>query len=313
MPKPHEAEMIAPKLMRAMKTNTHIQALSLTNCMLQKNSGCELAESLKHNNTLKVLNVQANELDSNALREIAMGVSENSSSALEELRVSPQRHSGHFFGRPVEEAMGLMMERRDLILKLGFECDDPHWRNSINRTLLRHNDFARKRRRGTMMTDEERLDEAQPEDRTLGRLLLKVPPETSARDVFAGAATEDELNVIRSFLEKEKRLPTTAQLQAFASSQKTPLKYATVAPLIKAVRSRMLDAASSHEVDVVDTWQVEATGVLRKWEVNNTNWKLDVRSLDSQSRYSYQTAQDPALLVSDAWAHWLVGHTGVGT
>jgi hypothetical protein len=300
MPKPHEAEMIAPKLMKAMATNTHIKVLSLTNSMLQKNSGCELAESLKLNTTLKILNLEANELDSNAVKEIALGISENDECAIEEVRLSPQKGVGAFFGRPVEEAMGLMMERKDRILKLGFECDDAHWRNTITRTLLRHNDFARRRRRRSTADEAE---EVQAEDRTLGSIMLKVPPEMTAAEVFAGAAAENEVMVIRHFLEKEKRLPTTAQLQAFGSSNKTPLKYSTVAPLIKECRGRMLDAAKTKEIEVTDTWQVDSVGTLRTWEVHNTNWNLDVRS--EGHRYAYKSDKDPQLNLSDEWAEWL--------
>merc|ERR1712232_1013200 len=146
MPLPHEEQRVAPKLMKALETNTHIEFLSLTNSNLQKPQGHELAEALKKNCTLKSLNVENNCLDSHCLETIARAISTNSSGKLETLRVSHQAGMSNFYGRPVEMAFGEMMEKNQTITKLGLSCDDAHWRNTIDRCLLRNNDFARRRR-----------------------------------------------------------------------------------------------------------------------------------------------------------------------
>merc|ERR1719333_188830 len=56
MPPGHMEHRIAPKLMKAMETNTHIECLSLMNSNLQKQQGVELAASLLKNCSLQVLN-----------------------------------------------------------------------------------------------------------------------------------------------------------------------------------------------------------------------------------------------------------------
>jgi len=125
MPPPHIEARIAPKLVQAMESNTHIESLSIANANLMKAQGHELAESLKANTTLRVLNLESNNLDSAAVRDIAEAIHKNASSKLETLRVSNQKQVGEFFGRPVEEAFGSLMEKNETIIRLGFPCDTP--------------------------------------------------------------------------------------------------------------------------------------------------------------------------------------------
>merc|ERR1712176_253718 len=60
MPPPHIEARIAPKLMKAMESNTYIETLSLANSNLMKSQGHELAESLKVNKTLRAVNLESN-------------------------------------------------------------------------------------------------------------------------------------------------------------------------------------------------------------------------------------------------------------
>merc|ERR1719203_2658280 len=80
MPPPHVELRIAPKLMKALKTNTHVQELSLVNSNLQKESGPDLGAALSENKTLKTLNLESNWLESGAIRAISEGIAENSCS-----------------------------------------------------------------------------------------------------------------------------------------------------------------------------------------------------------------------------------------
>merc|ERR1719220_1405380 len=148
MPAPEIEPRIAPKLMAAMAANTHIQVLSLSNSNVQKAQGLELATALLKNGVLRTLNLESNWLDSNTVRELALAVKANNDSKIEHLRFSHQKQMGQFFGRPTEEAVGQMMEKNETIVKLGFECDDAHWRNLIDRALLRNNDMWRRRQQG---------------------------------------------------------------------------------------------------------------------------------------------------------------------
>lgn len=298
MPPPHMEDRIAPKLVRAMKTNTHIQHLTLANSNLQRASGLELAESLKHNTTLRSLNLEANCLDSNAVREMIVGLRDNDGTQLELFRVQQQKGVGQFFGRPVEEAMGSLMEKNNTIYKLGFECNDAHWRNEIDRALLRNNDYARRRRKRTSQIDAE----VRVEERPLSRILLLEPPANDASSVFSDDNASQR--VFRSYLAQNKKMPTMPQLQAYAKSNGTPLKYAEVAPLMKECRSIMLDSAMNREVTAYDVFEVDTKGVLRGWSQDKENWNLEVWTGDGK-RYAYKSNKEPGFSVSEAWAEWL--------
>eukprot|EP00435_Cladocopium_sp_Y103_P022174 s1004_g5.t1 len=147
---------IAPKLAKAMASNTHIHTLSLVNSNLHKAEGSVLAASLAQNNSVVHVNVENNSLDSSSVKDFATNLLENPNSKLESLRFSQQKGTGNFFGRPVEEAFGQLLDKNETLLRLGFSCDDAHWRNHINRALLRNNDFARRRRKKQAGGEEER-------------------------------------------------------------------------------------------------------------------------------------------------------------
>jgi len=295
MPPPHTEARIAPKLMKALASNSHIETLSLFNTNLQKVQGYDLAESLQSNSSLLHLNIECNCLDSGAVREIALALASTPLSKLESLRVAEQKQVGNFFGRPVEEAVGQLMEKNESITKLSFECNDPHWRNIIDRALLRNNDFARRRRK-RLSDDPE--DEVPAEEKSLGRLLLRTPPSKVIKE------DGDGQKVVLDFVATQKRMPTTSQLQSFAKNNGTPLKYSEVAPLLRDFRSSILAAAVGTEVTVADIFEADTDGRLGRWSVNNDNWSLDIWAVDGK-RYDYKSSKEPALLVSDDWAAWL--------
>jgi hypothetical protein len=183
MPPPHIDERIAPKLVKAIGANTHIEVLSLANSNLIKAQAADLAASLAKNRTLRVVSLESNQLDSQAVKDIAQAIAGNKDSEITQLRLAPQKNMGRFFGRHVEEAIGSMMERNDRILELGFECEYADSNIVITRTLLRNNDFARGRRRKTEGFEQENED-LQADERTLGSLALVTPPTTSAEQDF---------------------------------------------------------------------------------------------------------------------------------
>lgn len=297
MPPPHIEARIAPKLMKAIETNTHIEVLSLVNSNLMKNQGVELAASLAVNKTVRILNVESNNLDSNAVKQIASAIMSNAQCRMEHLRLSPQKQAGMYFGRPVEEAAGMMMDKNNTIIKLGFECNDANWRNMIDRALLRNNDYARRRKRG----DVDQVEETVAEERQLSRLVLRVPPAAAAEGLFESSPPH---LAFRGFVAQNKRLPNATQLQNFARNKGTSMKYSEVAPTLKECRRLMLDAAKSTEVTVADIFEVDTEGALREWSASGENWELDVRTPDGK-RYAYRSSKELVLLVSDAWASWL--------
>eukprot|EP00927_Polykrikos_kofoidii_P042272 TRINITY_DN36141_c0_g1_i1.p1 TRINITY_DN36141_c0_g1~~TRINITY_DN36141_c0_g1_i1.p1 ORF type:complete len:1188 (+),score=237.35 TRINITY_DN36141_c0_g1_i1:511-3564(+) len=299
MPPPHVESRIAPKLMEAMKLNTHITSLSLNNSNLVKAQVFQLAEALEVNSTLRVLTLESNNLDSTALTRLAKAVMTNSNSSLEQLRLSQFTAAGAL-GRPAEEAIGQMMEKNETIIKLGFECNDTHWRNIIDRALLRNTDYHRRRKFGGKNVEEDLV----VEEKTLSRVVLQQAPKTTADKVFAEAS--EHSSVFRSFVARQRRLPTGSQLQSYARNEGTPIKYSTVAPLIKECRSRILDAVVDTTVVIRDTFEVDSDGKLLKWsEETNNNWVFEVRADDK--RIAYKTSKEPAFLVSDDVAAWVSG------
>jgi hypothetical protein len=300
MPLPHIEKRIAPKLMAAMAWNTHIEALSLFNANLQKTQGMELAAALRKNTTLRTLNLEANFLDSTAVREIAEGIKANSDSSLEHLHLAHQKQMGQFFGRPTEEAVGQMMESNSTIVKLGFDCDDAHWRNLIDRALVRNNDLCRRRQLGLGVGAEE--DFVVTEERTLGHLFLQTAPTEAACKVFQEDGSSH--NIFRSYVVHNWKLPTTSQLQNCAKNNGAPLPYHVAAPLVRECRARMLEAAVSTEVVVTDAFGTNVTGTLRSWGENNDNWFFDVVAEDGTKRYAFRSSREPAFSISTVWAEW---------
>mmetsp|Transcript_83546 Transcript_83546/g.165823 ORF Transcript_83546/g.165823 Transcript_83546/m.165823 type:complete len:343 (-) Transcript_83546:61-1089(-) len=295
MPPPHVELRIAPKLMKALQTNTHVVELSLVNSNLQKESGPDLAAALCENKTLKMLNLESNWLESAAIRAISQGIAENPCSGLEHLRVMGQKQASSLYGRTVEEAIGRMMEKNESIIKLGYECGDPHYRNLIDRALLRNTDFARRRRNPNAAGGQEDLV---AEEKVLGRLVLKNPPANMAQDAT------DNSSVFWAFVASQKRLPTVSQLQSFAKNNGTPLKYSQVAPLIKQCRKHLLDGATNTVVSVADNYEVHQEGYLRHWSETNGNWSLTIRTDDGKS-YAYRCNKEPVFSISDTWAESL--------
>eukprot|EP00933_Yihiella_yeosuensis_P029951 TRINITY_DN23603_c0_g1_i1.p1 TRINITY_DN23603_c0_g1~~TRINITY_DN23603_c0_g1_i1.p1 ORF type:complete len:646 (+),score=116.84 TRINITY_DN23603_c0_g1_i1:112-2049(+) len=293
MPPPHAEPRIAPKLMAAMERNTHILDLSLSNSNMQKAQAVELAASLRKNETLRNLNLESNCLDSNAVREIALAVKDNPQCGLCDVRFCHQKQMGQFFGRPTEEAVGQMMQANELIVRLGFECDDAHWRNIIDRAVLRNNDFLRRRQAPSS------LEELPPtEERTLGQIFLTVPPQAGATEALSNN------DLLCGYLVQNLKLPTTAQLQSYARNMGSKLSYTEAAPLIKECRSWMLGAVLNTEVVVTDSFGSEVVGRLREWKEKGENWIVDLW-LEDGRRSTFRSAKEPGISVSNAWLNCL--------
>merc|ERR1711974_150387 len=95
-----------------------------------------------------------NSLDSDGITQMAAALKENETSSLEQFRFNNQKGLGAYFGRPLEESFAELVENNMTITKLGFTCNDAHWRMKIDRALLRNNDLARRRRKGTVVEEK---------------------------------------------------------------------------------------------------------------------------------------------------------------
>jgi len=192
-----------------------------------------------------------------------------------------------------------MMERNSTIVKLGFECNDAHWRNLIDRALLRNNDYWRRQHQNLL--ELESLPPA--EERTLSHLTLRCPPlDQVPTDVFPDGSSPH--NALRGYVAQNWKLPTTSQLQNYAKNLDINLAYNVAAPLIKECRSWMLDTSSGTEVVVMDAFGVWAHGSLRTWSENNDNWSIDVWIAEGR-RCDFKSNKEPAFAVSEAWVQWM--------
>jgi len=311
IPPAHVEKRIGPKLMQALRTNSHIRDLSLVSTGLQHDLGHELSEALRENTALQRLNLEANGLDGMALCELAEAIRESSTCSLEQLRIAPQQQQ-QSVGRAVEEAIGRMMERNQSIVRLGFECKDAHWRDTIDRALLRNNDLARKRRCGTTNSLSRSMSwqDAIVEERALSRLVLQRPPAMEASEAFSGYEGDGH-HVFLRFVAVQRRLPVVSQLQNFARSNGSPLPYSQIAPLIHKCRSRLLDAVTGLEVSAIDTCEVPQDGDMVQWTESNGSWGIDVWVASAAQRYSYRNSGEPAFVVSAAWTEWLATASNV--
>lgn len=143
MPPAEEEWRVAPKLARALARNGHLRELRLPDCNLHGAEGRSLAEALAENGSLRLLNVECNLLGPAELRCLFAVLARNTS--LEELRCS-----GQFCDQPgwdTYQALADALRQNKTLRKLGLELLDAHWRDQINRALVRNTDAARRRRR----------------------------------------------------------------------------------------------------------------------------------------------------------------------
>mmetsp|Transcript_651 Transcript_651/g.1597 ORF Transcript_651/g.1597 Transcript_651/m.1597 type:complete len:647 (+) Transcript_651:56-1996(+) len=299
MPPGHIEPRIAPKLMAALAWNTHIEVLSLSNSSMQRAEVAEMSASLRRNTTLVTINLESNWLDSTAVRELALAIKDNREIPLEQFRVSHQKQMGRFFGRPTEEAIGQMMSQSERILKLGFECQDAHWRNLIDRGLLRNND-AWRRRQAT--AEAEHVPAA--EECTLGHVLLRAHPGAPATEFFP--PEKGAVHVLYcGYVAQTGRLPTSSQLQSCAKNSGSVLPYNVAGPLVRDCRSWILNRVLKSEVVVTDAFGTDIAGTLHGWsEEVNGQWMMDVWGEDGRRR-TFRSNKEPGFWVSDAWVPWL--------
>jgi len=301
MPLPHLEPRIAPKLMKAVETNTSIVKLQLSHSNMQKPQGYELAESLKKNTTVQIINIESNSLDSGCLRAIANALEENPDSGLEQWRFNDQKHIGTCFGRPVEQAIGEMMEKNHRILKLGFNANDAHWRDRIDRAVLRNNDYARRRRKGDRTRSAEEMT---AQNKQFKRLLMTEHPDKESWEVFEDDDEREKL--CRTFMATSPhKLPTKEQLQAYARNQGKPLPYSSVAPLVKEFRKKLVSSIMNCQVKVMDVYGAEFEGVLHGWSEKNENWTLDVWTETSRFNFTADSKQTILIEIAADFAEWL--------
>jgi len=134
------------KLFNALKTNTHLKKLSLSNTGLTDGPAEKLVEALKENKTIKTLNVESNFLSGPMLRDLVGALLVNQ--AILEFRASNQRPQ--IMGNRIEMDIAKLVEQNRNILRLGLSFDVPDARNRVAFHLQKTNDNVRLRRIGSI-------------------------------------------------------------------------------------------------------------------------------------------------------------------
>merc|ERR1719356_903577 len=77
MPLPNEEPRVAPKLMEALHRNTHIKSLLLSHSNFRNPQALEMADALRVNTSLEVVNIEGNWVDPDGALEIAHSLTDN--------------------------------------------------------------------------------------------------------------------------------------------------------------------------------------------------------------------------------------------
>lgn len=145
MPDARLEPRVAPKLAAALAHNTQLRVLNLGNANLQAAEGAAIGEALAQNASLEELNLESSFLDAAAIFVIAEGLAGNST--LRRLKLSNLKGLPMGAGAAAEEALARSLEQNRVLTQLGLHVRDPHWRNTINRRILRNVDGLRRSRR----------------------------------------------------------------------------------------------------------------------------------------------------------------------
>lgn len=259
-----------------------------------------MAAALKSNTAIQILNIESNNLDSECIREMIEGVTENTDSSITEWRMTNQKHMGTYFGRPVEEAMCTMVKKNTNVVKLGFACQDRNWKNEIDKAMIKNCDLARRRRKRTII--EEVTEEAAAVEKPLGGIMVVWVPEDGSWEVFDNE--NQNMNVVRNYVAEHKSLPTNQQLQSAAKANGISLKYNEVAPLIKDFRTKLLNTSTTQKIELTDTYGKLVIGTLRSWTEKNNKWSLDFWPTPNEHN-NFTAAKAPKFGVSAEVASWL--------
>lgn len=131
------------KLFAGLATNTNLEVLSLVNVGLTDRTAAALAEAIKANSTLRVLNVETNFISPAGV--LALVKATNQAAALEEFRASNQRSS--VLGNKIEMEITSLVESNPRLLRLGLHLEYSDARHRVASHLQRNIDRIRQQRR----------------------------------------------------------------------------------------------------------------------------------------------------------------------
>ncbi|XP_075971370.1 tropomodulin isoform X3 [Anticarsia gemmatalis] len=124
------------KLFEAVKGNTQLEVLSLVNVGLHDRTAALLADALRHNSTLRVVNVETNFISPPGVLQLVKALLDNN--AVEEFRASNQR--SQVLGNKIEMEITSLVEQNPTLLRLGLHLEYSDARHRIASHLQRNID-----------------------------------------------------------------------------------------------------------------------------------------------------------------------------
>lgn len=130
------------RLFEALKNNSRLEALSLTNVGLTDRTALILAEAVEKNATLRVLNVETNFISPPVIVKLVKALLQNQT--IEEFRASNQRSS--VLGNKIEMEITDLVEKNSTLLRLGLHLEYNDARHRVAAHLQRNIDRIRQSR-----------------------------------------------------------------------------------------------------------------------------------------------------------------------
>eukprot|EP00450_Noctiluca_scintillans_P008915 CAMPEP_0194487986 /NCGR_PEP_ID=MMETSP0253-20130528/8081_1 /TAXON_ID=2966 /ORGANISM="Noctiluca scintillans" /LENGTH=566 /DNA_ID=CAMNT_0039328299 /DNA_START=56 /DNA_END=1756 /DNA_ORIENTATION=+ len=189
------AKMVAPKLVGAVATNTHVKRMILANANLQGADGRELGEALRQNSTLRGVDVSSNMLAPTDLEVIFRGAGDSTS--LEDLQCQEQLTVDA--GRSANTALEALLEalrKNTKLFRVGMRISEPHYNNEINKQIMKNRDVVRRKRYLTQeqLDSELRLQlAAEEEERRQMEIMMEEETSSDSEDDGGGDDFVEEI------------------------------------------------------------------------------------------------------------------------
>jgi len=303
---PQDEPRMAPKLMNALCANTHITNLMLNHSNLRNPQAFGLAEALKWNTTLEVINVDDNWLDPDGILAIIAALKESSGwSKLSTLRFDNQQQF-RIMGRRVEEEISDLLDVNERLTKVGFAPQDPHWKAQIVQKLLKNVDLARRQRKMKRQDPDPRLDINMVISKSLTKVVLDTVPEQAVWELFED--DDPRFRMLRNYVSERKRVPTREQMQNYTRGLRS-LTTGQVAPALIQFRQRLFNAVVGMEITCVDHAGARFQGVLRTFCEKNYRINLDVNGTIPAGHWDFNAAAIPLIETSNLLADWIAVQT----
>jgi hypothetical protein len=145
--------------------------------------------------------------------------------------------------------------------------------------------------------------EAPKIEKPLKRLdLLKKPDSKPAYEVFDESS--DKLTICRKYVGEWKKIPSSNELQKFASDRGKHVTFSQAVPLLTEFTTKLLAAFNGLTVEATDTREAKVSGALREVTEKNKRWAIEVHP-DPKTKYNFTTDKIPDVRVSDDIAEWI--------